>query len=449
MTLQELREQRKKLSVDAEEILTNARQASRDLSTEEDQKFEAIHADIEGLRKQIEREERQASVAASLEGTQGRRTEPNATESRSRGTDSRVLRPADLSEGFRSWMLAGSDAPRTTELRDVASRAGFNLDSRSLSFKLPKVAPRSLRAADMAEWETRAAMGTTSGAVGGYSVPDEAMRALETSMLAFGGVRQVATIIRTDSGAALPIPTSDDTSNKGAILNENTQASEVDVTFGQLVLDSYKYSSKYVLVSVELLQDSAINVAEFVGKALGERIGRITNDHFTTGTGSSQPNGIVTAAGAGVTATSLTATTTYAFMLDLVHSVDPAYRVNGKFMLSDAALKMLRKVFVAQYSGDTAGQPLWQPGMVVGAPDTILGYPYVINQSMTAPATAVKSIIFGDLSKYLVRDVRDVTLLRLDEKFADYHQVAFLAFSRHDGDLLDAGTDPVKVHLQG
>jgi HK97 family phage major capsid protein len=82
-------------------------------------------------------------------------------------------------------------------------------------------------------------------------------------------------------------------------------------------------------------------------------------------------------------------------------------------------------------------------------PDSILGYPYVINQSMTAPATSVKSILFGDLSKYLVRDVRDFTLIRLDERFAEYHQVAFLAFSRHDGDLLDAGTDPVKYHVQG
>jgi HK97 family phage major capsid protein len=85
----------------------------------------------------------------------------------------------------------------------------------------------------------------------------------------------------------------------------------------------------------------------------------------------------------------------------------------------------------------------------VGAPDTILGYPYVINQSMTTPATAVKSILFGDLSKYIVRDVRDVTLLRLDERFAEYHQVAFLAFARSDGDLLDSGTDPIKAHTQG
>jgi HK97 family phage major capsid protein len=449
MTIQELRAERKTLADQADEILRKAREENRETTADEDASFDRIHEDIDKLRKRIEREERQLDVQASL-AESSRRSDPNPIQNRQtehRGP-TRVTE-ADRMDGLRSWLLAGSDHVHTPELREAASRAGFNLEHRNLSFKLPRVAPRSLRADDMAAWEQRAALGTTSGAVGGYTVPDETMRALEVSMLAFGGMRQVATILRTDSGAALPIPTANDTSNKGAILSENTQASEQDTAFSQLVLDSYKYSSKYILVSVELLQDSAINVAEFIGRALGERIGRITNDHFTTGTGSSQPNGIVTASSVGATATALTSTTTYAFMLDLVHSIDPAYRVNGRFMLSDAALKMVRKIFVAQYSGDTAGQPLWQPGMVVGAPDTILGYPYTINQSMTAPATAVKSIIFGDLSKYLIRDVRDVTLLRLDEKFADYHQVAFLAFSRHDGDLLDAGTDPVKHHLQG
>jgi HK97 family phage major capsid protein len=110
-------------------------------------------------------------------------------------------------------------------------------------------------------------------------------------------------------------------------------------------------------------------------------------------------------------------------------------------------LKALKKIKIPQYSGDTAGVPLWQPGLVAGQPDTILGYPFVINQAMAAMAASAKSIIFGDLSKYLIRDVRDVQLIRLDERFAEYHQVGFLAFSRHDGDLLDAGTDPVKHYI--
>jgi HK97 family phage major capsid protein len=448
MNLQELRDKKNGLSVQASEILKTAATDNRlNLRSDEEEKFDKIHDEISALDATIKRIEKQAAVDATLGEASGRRSEPSQPSSRA------IVRPeivaGDRNEALRSWLLAGSDVERTPEMREAATRCGFNLDNPRMHMKLAKSPLKSLRSDDVAAWEQRAALAVGTGSLGGYTVPDEAMRAFEVSLLAFGGVRQVATVIRTDSGAALPIPTSDDTSNKGAILSENAAASEQAVAFGQLVLDSYKYSSKYVLVSVELLQDSAINVSEFIGRALGERIGRITNDHFTTGTGSSQPNGIVTASSVGTTATSLTTTTTYSFMMDLVHSIDPAYRMNGRFMLSDAALKMVRKILIPQYSGDTAGAPLWQPNFSVGVPDTILGYPFTVNQSMTAPATAVKSILFGDLSKYLVRDVRDFTLLRLDERFAEYHQVAFLAFSRHDGDLLDAGTDPVKHHLQG
>jgi HK97 family phage major capsid protein len=448
MNLQELRDKKNGLSTQASEILKLAAADNRlNLRSDEEEKFDKIHDEISSLDASIKRMEKQAAVEETLKEGAGRRSEPSQP-TRASVNVNRQVAVADRGEGLRSWLLAGSDAERTPEMREAAARCGYDLGATKLNMKFAQNAPKSLRTADMAAWESRAqSVGT--GSEGGYTVPDEMMRALEVSLLAFGGVRQVATVIRTSSGAALPIPTTNDTANKGAILAENSAASAQDITFSSLVLDSYKYTSKYVLVSVELLQDSSINVPEFIGRALGERIGRITNDHFTTGTGSSQPNGIVTAAGAGVTATSLTATTTFSFMMDLVHSVDPAYRSNASFMLSDAALKMVRKILIPQYSGDTAGAPLWQPDFRVGAPDQILGFPYTINQSMTSPATGVKSILFGDLSKYIVRDVRDFTLVRLDERFAEYHQVAFLAFSRHDGDLLDAGTDPVKYHVQG
>jgi HK97 family phage major capsid protein len=182
---------------------------------------------------------------------------------------------------------------------------------------------------------------------------------------------------------------------------------------------------------------------------LGERIGRIQNDHFTTGSGVSQPNGLLTAATDSAVTTVSTTLISYDEMVNLEHSVDPAYRPGAKWMFHDGALKALKKVKALQYSGDTTGLPIWLPGLAVNAPDTILGYPYVVNQSMSTPATTVKSVLFGALNKYIVRDVRDITLVRLNERYADYHQVGFLAFARSDGDLLDAGTRPVKYLTQG
>lgn len=117
-------------------------------------------------------------------------------------------------------------------------------------------------------------------------------------------------------------------------------------------------------------------------------------------------------------------------------------------MLHDTTLKTIKKIKVLQYSGDTSGVPLWSPSLTAGQPNSILGYRYTINQSMAVPGSSAKKVLFGDFSKYLVRDVRDFYVLRLDERFAELGQVAFLAFSRHDGDLLDAGTNPIKYMQQ-
>jgi HK97 family phage major capsid protein len=456
MTTQELLDKRANLIGQADEILSKAKSEGRyDLSTEENQKWETIHADVDKLTAFIEKEQRMAKLG---DGT-GRKTEPHQPDSRSNPNPAGTPTERDRSEALRAWALAGqSGANLSEEQRNAAKRCGINLASNQITLSLFGPKPmratnlRSVSAEDVTRWqtETRAALtgAQSTTTTGGYTVADEMMRELEVSLLAFGGMRQVATILRTATGGPLPIPTTNDTAQKGRLLSENTGATETEMTFGQLVLDAYKYSSDYVLASVEFLQDSSINVGGFLGGALGTRIARLQNDHFTTGTGSSQPNGVVTAAGSSSVTFSGTATVTYDNIIDVIHSVDPAYRNNGRFMFHDGALKMLKKVKVLQYSGDTAGVPLWQPSLVAGQPDLIHGYPYIVNQSMTTPATGVKSILFGDFSKYIIRDVRDVTLLRLDERFAEQHSVAFLAFARSDGDLLDAGTDPIKYGTQ-
>jgi HK97 family phage major capsid protein len=451
MNTNELLEKKGNLVTQADEILKRAKEDGRyDLTAEENTRFDAIHADIEKITAFVEKEQRMAKIGEGV----GRRTEQvisgdKRTEFNGTPTE------RDRSEALRGWML-GSKA--TAAQREAGRRCGLDISASEL--KLDLFSPKSLKASnlrsispdDVARWqgETRAALtgAQSTTTTGGYSVADAAMQALEISMLEFGGMRQVATIIRTATGGPLPFPTTNDTAQKGRLLAENTAATETEMTFGQLVLDAYKYSSDYVLASVEFLQDTSIDAAGFLGRALGERIARLQNDHFTTGTGSSQPNGIVTAAATSSVTLAGTATVSYDNIVDLIHSVDPAYRNNGRFMFHDGALKMLKKVKVLQYSGDTTGVPLWQPSLVAGQPDLIHGFPYIINQSMTTPATAVKSILFGDFSKYLIRDVREVELLRLNERFAELHQVAFLAFARSDGDLLDAGTDPVKYATQ-
>lgn len=438
MDLSNLQDQINKLGVDISALLEK-----ESLTPDEELRFDAIDADRDRLMKQRDRIIKHDGIEKQL-GESERRSEPTSP----RRTDTRATNgnPAeDQVEAMRGWLYAGTDQQPTDEMRNAATRTGVNLDRRDLRLTLPRVSLRygSNPVEELRSWEQRA-QATAPDSAGGYTVP-ELLRSLEVGLLAFGGMRQAATIIRTDGGGPMRFPTVNDTSEKGVILAENTQVAQQDVTFDNLVLDAFKYSSKMILVSVELLQDNAVNLAAFLGEALATRLGRITNEHYSVGTGSSQPNGIVTASTLGKTgANGQTGSIIYDDFVDLEHSVDPAYRGNARWMFHDQTLAAIKRIKIPQFDTDTAGVPLWQPGLAVGSPDRILGYPYIINQDMPTMAASAKSVLFGDLSKYLIRDVREVVLLRLDERFADFHQVAFLAFYRGDGDLLNAGTNPVK-----
>jgi HK97 family phage major capsid protein len=251
------------------------------------------------------------------------------------------------------------------------------------------------------------------------------------TMKFYGAMRQVSEVITTATGATLPWPTNDDTANVGAILSENTQVTEQDVTLGQQDIGAYMYTSKLVRVSLQLLQDSVLDFETWLARKLGERIGRIQNTHFTTGTGTAQPEGVQTNATIGKTgASGQTTSVTYDDLVDLVHSVDPAYRNSGRvqFMMADSTLGAVRKL------KDSQNRPLWEPSVQVGVPDRVLGYSYIVNQDMPAMAASAKSILFGDFfAGYLIRDVQDIQTLRLSERYADYLQLGFLAFARADG----------------
>ena len=286
------------------------------------------------------------------------------------------------------------------------------------------------------DWQAiRNTMSTTTPAEGGYTVATEVATYVMDAMKAFGGMRQVATILRTDQGNPMTWPTSDGTTEVGEILAENASATDLDVSFNTKNLPVYKYSSKVVTVPIELLQDSNVDIEAFVRARIAQRLGRITNTHFTTGDGSSKPTGIIAAASVGKTgASGQTTTVTYADLVDLEHSVDPAYRVNCKWMFHDSTLKALKKVL------DGENRPLWLPGIAVKEPDTILGYTYQINQDVASMAASAKSIAFGDFSKYVIRDVMAMTYYRFDDSaYAKKGQVGFLAFLRSGGNFMDVG----------
>lgn len=444
----ELLEKKGRLVGEAKEIVDAAMRDGREaLRKEEETKFLAIHADVDAITNTLSLLDKQDAAERAINEPVERKISHNDLGGGNGNQSSRLVQGSrDRQDAVRAWFMAGAKSqPVPQRYLEAARRVGMSLEASTLDIRMSGSGLVSLRNDDMTRWrefnnEERAMAGPQSTtSVGGFSIQDEAMRAVEVALLSFGAMRRAGcTILLTDTGGPLPIPTVNDSTNIGHLIGEGVTVASQDVTFGQLVLDAFKYTSDKVLVSVELMQDNSVDLASLLGRLLGERIGRATNKDFTTGTGTGQPNGIVNAATFTQAATGNTTAITFANLLALYHSVDPAYRENAKWMMNDNSISKIKLLT------DSQGRPLWLPGLVDRAPDTILGSPYVINQDMASMTISAKSILFGDFSKYWIRDTRDFTLLRLDERFAEFLQVCFLAFARTDGDLLDAGTHPIK-----
>jgi len=246
-------------------------------------------------------------------------------------------------------------------------------------------------------------------------------------------------------GNPIPWPTVDETAEEGEIVPENTAATNEDINFGTVQIGAYKFSSKVFTVPIELLMDQGpgIDIEAFIRRAAATRIARIQNRLFTTGTGTAQPLGQVTAATAcKVGSTGSTTDVEFDDLTDLEHSIDPAYRMmpDVGWMFHDSTLRELKK------KKDTQNRPIWLPGHAVDEPDTINGYGYTINQDMPVMAANARSVLFGKLDEYLIRDIMEVTLFRFDDSaFMTKGQIGFLAWARADGRPITAGA-PVKFY---
>ncbi|MGR3220863.1 MAG: phage major capsid protein [Candidatus Anammoxibacter sp.] len=304
-------------------------------------------------------------------------------------------------------------------------------------WKYQKVGVKGMKQEELELLSTRAQQ-TTTDTAGGFLIEPEFSKKLEIALLEFGGMREVAEIFTTSTGVTIPYPTVNSTSNKGEWLTEGSAVAEKDEVFASTDFEAWTASSKLVKVSRQLLQDSFFDLPSFLLDRLVERIGRLTNEDYTTGSGSSQPHGVITDAATGKTAASATAITMNE-MFDLKHSVDPAYRKNGRWMFNDTTLKVLSQL------KDSDGRYLWQPNVQEGTASLLLGHPYTINSEIADIGASNKPVAFGDFKKYKIRDVLGFTLLRLEELYAAKLEVGFIGFLRTDGKLLDAGTNPIKL----
>lgn len=407
----ELREKQARIHTNARAKLEEITDATpEDRATEINREFDAMMADYDKISAQIEREQKLERARAVLETPDPRR--PNL-DGRADGADDG--KPLSYREAFGEWLKAGGSlGEMRPDARAVLQKGYQSVEERAQT------------------------AGTTTA--GGFTVPVEVQNFLTKAMKAWGPMydEDICTVITTASGAAMPMPFTDDTSKVAAAQSEGvtlTDDGSEDVVFSRPQLDAFSASTEWLRVSFELTQDSLFNMEQLLGELLGERLGRRANAWLTTGTGSGQPNGIVTASTLGKTTASATAFTSDEIM-DLLHSVDPAYRRSPKarFMMHDNILLAARKL------KDGQGNYLWQMGDVKTAtPGTLLGYPYSVNQDMAGTqATTARIMAFGDFSRYYVRKVGQPLIGAIQDK--DFWPGFGIAgYIRLDGELIDTG----------
>jgi HK97 family phage major capsid protein len=386
-------EARAKAWEEAKALLDSAAAEKRDLSAEENQTYDRIMADLDSRSLVMETMKAQAD---------------------------REERAAEAMKGFEAQVKpAVASVPEINEAELIRSLARGEIRSHS--------------------FEKRDVTKGSTGAPVPTSFYDQVI------MLArhVGPMLETSTILNTAGGENLQIPSLSAYST-GTVSSEAALIGESDPTFNAFkTLGAYKYSF-LTQISREMVEDAGVDILGFLATQTGNALGYAVNGALTTGTGTTQPTGIVTAAGSGITGgTGVTGAFTADNLIDLVYSVDTAGRTlpGTGWQMNAQAISAVRKL------KDTAGQYLFSPSLTADARDLLLGYPIFENPAMVAPATSAKSVIFGHLPSYFARTVGGLRLDRSDDYAFQNDLITFRATMRVDGNLIQ--TSHVKYFAGG
>ena len=318
----------------------------------------------------------------------------DGAESEGRGLDAAELEKinrieADIVRADEAIAVAQRNEERKVEA-SVAAKGFVPVvaESRSASDIFRSMANGELRSH---EFERRAALVPSTN-----TVPKSFFETVFDIARLSGPMLEVSDVINTTSGEDLTIPTM--TAYSTAALTAAGSAIAADEpTYSSITLGAKKYA---VLLQAanELVTDAGFDLAAHLANQAGNAIGFAVNNALTLGTGTTQPRGISTAAGSGITGgTAVGGAFTADNLIDLAYSVDGAVRrlPGAGFMANGQTIGAMRKL------KDTAGNYLYQVG--VGYPDTFAGFRVVENPHVAAIGTSAKSVLFGDLSSYKVR----------------------------------------------
>jgi HK97 family phage major capsid protein len=370
----------------AKALLDHAAAEGRDLSAEEQEQYDRINADIDMRSQRID--------------------DLQAAEARSRDIEASLI-----------------DAPEVREAAAFRTENDFDMVRKLVS---GEVRSHTFERRDLNTSDDSAIVPQTF-----YDVIQEKL--VTVGPMLDGGI---VTLLNTTSGEDIKVPV-EASRPLGTAINEATSITALDPTFSTITLKSQKVAV-LTKVSRELLQDSGIDVVNYLARTLGTSVGVKVNNLLTVGTGTNEPNGVVTASGSGITgSTAVQGGFTADNLIDLAHAVDGAYvRLGGAFMMRRASMGALRKL------KDNAGQFLYVPAATVGMADSFAGFPVVENPDVPAIALGAKSVLFGWHGSYHVRQVGGIEVARSDDAYFASDEVGFRVTIRVWGDLGQA--DAVK-----
>ena len=351
--------------------------------------------------------------------------------------DPKVIEGAEHSfaERMRNWLKAGLPDSDTWAPKSITVKFG------SLGANPDATGRIDLERHDLTK-------GTATD--GAELIPTGFVRTLQEHLIENNGVRRTnAQVFTTSSGENLLVPATT-THGTATLVAEGGAFLENDAQFKQVTMNAYKFG-QMVQVSTELIQDSAVDLLSYLGRAAGIAIGTVTGTYNVTGTGTAQPEGIANAPTAGVTGGAGTGLTVLANdLISLYHSLVTGYRSRGFWVLNDATAAYIRKLR-DDTGGAGLGNFIWQPGLTAGTPDTILGRPVITDPAMAVMAINAYSIAFGDFSSYFAfRDVNTVTFDRSDDFAFSTGLVSFRSSLRTDSkQLINGASGAVKFYRNG
>ena len=360
-----------------------------------------------------------------------------SAEAEKRGLDAAELTKIDRIEAD----IQSADAAIRAAQRNEERKAELSVAAQGF---IPSVAPVANDAEQLRSMarnggahEFRAALTPTSGSgVVGDTFYNRVIEVLRTSNPIF----ETSTVITTEGGNLLQVPQLTAYST-ATIKSAGSAIDESNPTLSNINLGAFKYSF-LVNLSNELIADASVDILGLVADQAGRAIAYDAGAGLTTGTGTVQPTGIVTAAGSGITgSTAVSGAFTADNLIDLAYSVAGGNRAGYGFMMNSKALGALRKL------KDTAGNYVFQPGVGVDARDLLLGQTVYENPAMADPATSAKSVVYGKLDDFIVRQVGGIQVATSTDYAFNTDVTTFRVTWRGDSNLGASGS--VKYFVGG